>query len=204
MVASWQRGRTIYSDSRGTIKNKTTNPFWSIKNYRSLDIPKWVLDITNKNNEINHILVGRQSNIRSYTKVRHLLLLPVDNSEVSRIPTSCHNYVPDRVPVGKTYFPACRATSFRSPLQSSKRHFIRTPIMTWHKQRNYLRDTGEEAYLCSNGPRRYQYYHMSPSARYNKGSQSGYRLFRTALLQQLPSLIPVHHPFLDLADGDMW
>ena len=148
--------------------------------------------------ESNHILMGRQSKIRSYTKIRCLLLLPVNNKEVSRIPTSCQNCVTWPMTLGRIFWPIFQAASFRSPLQYPKRHCISTPIMTWPKQWDYLRDTGEEAHLCSNGPQKQIYYHKWSSVLPDRGSKDGDRLFSNALRQQLPSLIPVYHPFMDL------
>ena len=75
---------------------------------------------------------------------------------------------------------------------------MRTPITTWPKQQNNLWYTLEEAHLCSNGPQKQLYYHRSPYARSDIGPQAGDRLFRTAIHQQLPRLIPVYHPFMDL------
>ena len=95
-------------------------------------------------------------------------------------------------------FPMCHAESFRSILQYPKRHCIRTPITAWPKQRNYLLDTGEEAHLCYNGPQKYIYYQKSPYEIFDRGSQARDRVFIIVLCQQLPSLIPVYHPFLDL------
>ena len=154
MVASWQWGGPISSDSRGTNGNGTTSPFWSINNSRSLDLPQWIIYRTNKKTDSNHILMGRQSKIRSYTKIRLLVLLPVNNEEVYRITTNHQNYIPAPMQLGRIFFPMYHAASFMYPLKYSKRRCIRTPITTWPKQQNYLQDTGKESHLRSNIPRK--------------------------------------------------
>ena len=198
MADRWQQGGPFTSDSRVTTGDRTDYPFWSFKNYTSMDGPKCIINRANKNTDINQIIMGIHSNIRSYTKVRRLVLHSVINQEVSRITNICHNYVPAPMPLVIISFPMCHAESFRSILQYPKRHCIRTPITTWPKQRNYLLDTGEEAHLCYNGPQKYIYYQKSPYEIFDRGSQARDRVFIIVLCQQLPSLIPVYHPFLDL------
>ena len=100
--------------------------------------------------------------------------------------------------LGRISFPMLHNTSIRSPYQYTKRNFIRPPITAWPKKHNYLWDTGEEAYICSNGTRRQHHYHRPPSARSDRVSQAGDRLFRIHIFHQLLSLIPDFNPFLDL------
>ena len=77
------------------------------------------------------------------------------------------------MPLSQISFPMYHAERFRSTLQPSKINCIRNPIMTRPKQLNYLRYTGEEAHLCSNGPLNQLYYNRSPYVISDRGSQSG-------------------------------
>ena len=102
------------------------------------------------------------------------------------------------MPLGQISCPMRLPTRIRSPHQSSKRHCIGPHIAAWPKQRNYLWDTGEEAYLCYNRPHSQQQYHRSPCTISDRSSQDGDRLLKISLFQQIPSRIPENKHFMDL------